>query len=145
MENDSIRASGSSTLVDVWVNGKLRAICVTSDAIETFLGISRAKGMSEDERCEFVRGHLPQLVTAVKAKLRDTDPNADCVVIDIGQFGGRAIDRRKGERRKGERRKSSLPRESLPHGERRRGDRRNSDRRRSAKRSDPKTEPKRLD
>ncbi len=145
MENDSIRASGSSTLVDVWVNGKLRAISVTSDAIEAFLGVSRVKGMSEDERCEFVRGHLPQLVTAVKARLRDTDPNADCVVIDVGQFGGRASERRKGERRKGERRKTSLPRESLPHGERRRGDRRNSDRRRSSKRSDPKTEPKRLD
>lgn len=145
MENDSIRASGSSTLVDVWVNGKLRAISVTSDAIEAFLGVSRAKGMSEDERCEFVRGHLPQLVTAVKARLRDTDPDADSVVIDIGQLGGRVIDRRKGDRRKGERRKTSLPRETLPHGERRRGDRRNSDRRRSSKRPDPKTGPKRLD
>jgi len=145
MENDSIRASGSSTLVDIWVNGKLRAISVTSDAIEAFLGVSRAKGMSEDERCEFVRGHLPQLVTAVKARLRDTDPNADCVVIDIGQLGGRAIDRRKGERRKGERRKTSLPRESLPHGERRRADRRNKDRRRSSKKADSRTEPNRLD
>lgn len=143
MENDSIRASGSSTLVDIWVNGKLRAISVTSDAIETFLGVNRARGLSEDERCEFVRGHLPQLVTAVRARLRDTDPNADSVVIDVGQLGGRAVDRRKGERRKGERRKTSLPRESLPRGERRRGDRRSSDRRQSSKRS--KTEPNPLD
>ena len=143
MENDSIRASGNSTLVDIWVNGKLRAISVTSDAIETFLGVSSAKGLSEDERCEFVRGHLPQLVTAVRARLRDTDPNADSVVIDIGQLGGRAVDRRKGERRKGERRKTSLPRESLPRGERRRGDRRSSDRRQSSKRA--KTEPNPLD
>jgi hypothetical protein len=145
MENDSIRASGTSTLVDIWINGKLRAICVTRDAIETSLGVSRAKGMTEDERCEFLRGHLPQLVTAVKARLRDTDPNADSVIIDIGQFGGRAVDRRKEDRRKGERRKASLSKESLPHGERRRSDRRRSDRRRSSKKTAEKAEPKRLD
>jgi hypothetical protein len=140
MENDSIRASGNSTLVDIWVNGKLRAISVTREAIETFFGVSHATGMTEDERCEFVRGHLPQLVTAVKATLRDNDPNADSVDIDIGQFGGRAADRRKTERRKSDRRKTNLPKESLPQGERRRGDRRRSDRRRSSKRTGEKTE-----
>jgi len=145
MENDSIRASGNSTLVDVWVNGKLRAISVTRDAIETFLGVSRAKGMTEDERCEFVRGHLPELVTAVKARLRDTDPSADTVVIDIGHFGGSAVDRRKGDRRKSDRRKLNLPKETLPQGERRRGDRRSSDRRQPSRKAGEKTEPSRLD
>ena len=128
MENDSIRASGADTLVEIWVNGKLRAICVSGQAIEAFLGSERAQPMSDDQRCEFVRTHLPLIVTAVKARLRDTDPDADAVTLDVGHMGG-TQNRRKSERRKSERRKVSLPKESLPHGERRRGDRRKKDRR----------------
>ena len=128
MENDSIRASGTDTLVDIWVNGKLRAICVSSQAIEAFLAPECAQPMTDDQRCEFVRTHLPLVVAAVKARLRDTNPDADAVTIDVGHLGG-AQNRRKSERRKGERRKVALPKESLPHGERRRGDRRNKDRR----------------
>jgi hypothetical protein len=133
MENDSIRASGSDTLVDIWINGKLRAICVTREAIDTYLGFERAARMSDDDRCEFVRTHLPLVVTAVRAKLRDSNPAADAVRLDGEQLGGpgsgRAGDRRKVERRKAERRKVSTPKEQLPHGERRRGERRKSGRR----------------
>ncbi len=128
MENDSIRASGSDTLVDIWVNGKLRAICVTSQAIDIFLGPERAGEMSEEQRCEFVRTHLPMLVKAVKATLRESNPDADVVNIDIGKFGS-AADRRKSERRTSDRRKTSVPKARLPYGERRRGDRRKKDRR----------------
>lgn len=128
MENDSIRASGTDTLVDIWVNGKLRAICVSSQAIELFIGTERVQPMSDEQRCEFVRTHLPLVVTAVKARLRDTNPDADAVTIDIGHLGG-AQNRRKSERRKGDRRKTTLPKESLPYGERRRADRRKKDRR----------------
>jgi hypothetical protein len=126
MESDSIRASGKNTLVDIWVDGKLRAISLSREAVETALGTNRPVGMSEEERCEFVRTHLALVVTAAKAKLRDTDPDADNVFIDIG---GRTLDRRKSERRKGERRKLNRPVESLPKGERRRTDRRKKDRR----------------
>lgn len=129
MENDSIRASGSDTLVDIWVEGKLRAISVTRAAIETFLGSALTSDMSDDGRCEFVRTHLPELATAVKAKLKNADPAADTIIIDAGQLGG-VGERRKGERRKTDRRKTNLPPESLPHGERRRAQRRGTDRRR---------------
>lgn len=134
MESDSIRASGKTTLVDIWVNGKMRAISLSKEAVETCLGTSLPVQMSEDERCEFVRTHLSLVLAAVKSRLRDSDPNADSVVIDIGQLTGSrggATDRRKAERRKGERRKVSLPVESLPHGERRSGDRRKKKDRRS--------------
>ena len=124
MENDSIRVSGSSTLVDIWVNGKLRAISVTKQAIDAFVGSTASKGMSDDDRCEFVRTHLPLLVTAVKARLRESSHDLDEVTVDVGHLGGRVT-----ERRKGERRKVKLPKESLPHGERRQGDRRKGDRR----------------
>jgi hypothetical protein len=133
MENDSIRASGSETLVDIWINGKLRAICVTREAIDTYLGFARASGMADDDRCEFVRTHLPLVVTAAKASLRDGNPGADAVMIDGEQLGGpgsgRTGDRRRTERRKVERRKVSKPKDQLPLGERRRGDRRKTDRR----------------
>lgn len=129
MENDSIRASGTDTLIDVWVEGKLRAISITKAAIETFIGASSRADLTDEGRCEFVRTHLPQLVTAVKTKLRATDPTADMIVIDGGELGGA------GDRRKTERRKINLPPEKLPHGERRRGDRRRSSRRQSPTRN----------
>lgn len=134
MENDSIRASGTDTLIDIWVEGKLRAISVTRAAIETFLG--KASGaMSDDDRCDFVRTHLPQVVTAVKAKLRNGNPTADSVEIEAGQLGG-VGDRRKGDRRKSDRRKASRPAAELPQGERRRSQRRKDDRRKSPPRKD---------
>jgi len=129
MENDSIRASGTDTLVDIWVNGKLRAISISKDAIAAFVGFERAD-MSDDERCEFVRTHLPQLVAAVKTRLAKLDPGVDSVTIDVGQLGGSSQqDRRKTERRKTHRRTASRRKEELPQGERRRGDRRKGDRR----------------
>ena len=124
MENDSIRASGSSTLVDIWINGKLRAIAVTKQAIDGFVGASASKDMSDDDRCEFVRKHLPQVVNAVKTRLKEAPHDLETVIIDAGQLGGRMADRRKGERRK-----AKLSSQSLPHGERRRGERRKGDRR----------------
>jgi len=134
MESDSIRASGNNTLIDIWVEGKLRAICVTREAIESFLGSRGPAAMSDDDRCEFVRTHLPQVVAAAQASLRG-NAGATTVVIGSGQLSAEA-DRRKGERRANDRRKSGKAAESLPHGERRRGQRRNGDRRRSSKRTD---------
>jgi hypothetical protein len=131
VENDLIRASGSNTLIDIWVEGRLRAICVTREAIEGFLGARTPATMSEDDRCEFVRTHLPQVVAAVHMSLRG-NPAATTVIIGPGQLTG-GVDRRKGERRASDRRKADNAAESLPHGERRRGQRRNGDRRRSRK------------
>ena len=134
MENDSIRASGNDTLIDIWVEGKLRAICVTREAIETYLGARAPVRMSEDDRCEFLRKHLPQVVAAAQTGLRGNEA-ALTVVIDAGQLSA-AGDRRKGERRTSDRRKTSRAGEGLPHGERRRGQRRNGERRRTTKKSD---------
>ena len=131
MENDSIRASGNNTLVDVWVEGKLRAISVTREAIETFLGSRAPSTMSEDDRCEFVRTHLPQVVAAVQVKLRG-NAGAGMIVIEAGQLGA-PRDSRSAERRKSDRRKSATTAQPPPQGERRRGQRRNGHRRRSDK------------
>ena len=135
MENDTIRSSGGNTLIDIWVKGKLRPICVTRAAIETFLGPDAPQAMSDEARCEFVRTHLPQVVAAAKDRLKDGEPEADTVIIDAGLLGG-AGERRTPDRRTGERRKGiKLPPDKLRHGERRRGERRTSERRRTPKKS----------
>ena len=135
MENDSIRASGGDTLVDIWIDGKLRAISVSREAIETFLGLhpDKAAAMGEDERCEFVRTHMAKVLAAAKDRLRDTDPAANTVVIGDGHLpGGKGrVERRKADRRKGERRKT--PRAERPLVDRRKGERRKGERRKPPK------------
>jgi hypothetical protein len=132
MENDSIRSSGSQTLVDIWIDGKLRAISVSQEAIGAFLGFERAAGMSDDDRCEFVRTHLPLVVAAAKARLQE-NPAAQTLSLSAGKLprpDGRVGDRRKSGRRTDERRKSERARGEAPPPDRRRGDRRAGERRR---------------
>jgi hypothetical protein len=127
MENDSIRASGTDTLVDIWIDGKLRAISVAQEAIGAYLGFDQAADMSDNDRCEFVRTNLPLVIKAAKARLRETGPTADTVIIDVGHLPeGRVGDRRRLDRRKAERRKVDRP---ITHPDRRRGDRRKGQRR----------------
>ncbi|MFL6752886.1 MAG: hypothetical protein ACJ8D5_04200 [Sphingomicrobium sp.] len=133
MENDAIRCSGSNTLVDIWIDGKMRGVCVSKEAIGAILGFDHLAGMSDKDRCEFVRTHLPLIVTAAKTRLAATDPAAAEVVIDASALpqAGRAEDRRKGQRRSTARRKTEKPADALPQRNRRRGERRKGDRRRS--------------
>jgi hypothetical protein len=137
MENDSIRASGGDTLVDVWIEGKLRGISVSRGAIETFLGLTpgQAARMSDEDRCEFVRAHLAIVLTAAKMQLREMNPAAETVSINTGQLGGvgrgSVEDRRKTERRKTERRNAT------GSGPPRVGDRRRSARRTRERRKPP--------
>lgn len=127
MENDTIRGSGANTLVDVWIDGKMRGICVSRGAIEAYLGLSaeRSAAMTEEERCEFVRTHLAPIMKVASNKLRDLGGGADSVVIEAGQLGGG--ERRKVERRKTDRRKAES--KVAGPGDRRRGDRRKGERR----------------
>ena len=125
MENDSVRTTGDNTLVDMWIDGKLRAIAVTRRAIEAFLRLppDRAAALSDDDRSEFVRTHLALVVRAAAERLRNTDPGASTIAIDAGQLGGQEHNqsgerRDGGDRRKGDRRKVNLG--PPPSGERRR-------------------------
>jgi hypothetical protein len=114
MESDSVRAMGDSTLVDLWIEGKFRAITVSRQAIETYLQLAPgdAASMSETDRREFVRQHLSLVVSAATALLH-SKPGAETIVIEAGQLGGglprSATDQRpNNDRRKGERRKVNL-------------------------------------
>jgi hypothetical protein len=123
MENDTVRTTGDNTLVDMWIDGKLRAIAVSRRAIEAFLRLppERAAALSEDDRNEFVRTHLALILQAAAERLRDTDRGASSVTIDVGQLcqgTSRSGERRQGgDRRKGDRRKVNLG--PPPSGERR--------------------------
>jgi hypothetical protein len=134
MENDSIRSSGTDTLIELWIDGKLRGICISQEAIGAFVGFTEMTAMADKDRCEFVRTNLPLVIAAAKTRLKE-DPDADAVTIDAGQLprpDGRQGERRKGDRRKAERRMTARePDPTRP--DRRRGDRRSGDRRRAAK------------
>jgi hypothetical protein len=127
MDNDAVRTSGDTTLVDMWIGGKSRTVSVTKAAIEAHLRLSpeRAEQMSADDRCEFVRANLRLLAATATDIVCQGDPNVTAVVIDAGHLGGQApkADRRQGgdRRRGGDRRKAKLG--PPPTGERRRGDR----------------------
>ena len=113
MENDSVRTMGDSTLVDLWIDGKFRAITISREAIESFLRLapSDATAMTDTERRELVRTHLSLVVGAATARLR-ADPACETIIIEAGQLGGDGPrpmgERRGGDRRKGERRKQNL-------------------------------------
>ncbi len=139
MENDSVRSSGDLTLVEMWIEGKLRGIAVSRQAIEGFLQLKpdSAAAMSDEDRREFVRTHLGLLATAAKDRLRQADSDAEEIVIDSGQLGAREPartgDRRHTERRKGDRRKVDQPTGLI--GDRRQGERRSGDRRKGNRRT----------
>lgn len=112
MENDSVRTMGDTTLVDLWIEGKSRAITISREAIECYLGLGPqdAASMGETERREFVRTHLSVVVAAAAAGLRD-NPNAEKIEIDAlgaARSPPSVGERRAGDRRKGERRKRNL-------------------------------------
>ena len=114
MENDTVRTTGDNTLVDMWIDGKLRAIAVSRRAIEAFLRLppDRAAALSDDNRNEFVRTHLTLILQAAARRVRDSDPGAGIVAIDAGQLRpgtSPSGERREGgDRRKGDRRKVNL-------------------------------------
>jgi len=87
LETDSIRAAGDSTVVDLWIEGKLRALTIPRSAIEAYLPLARhnAVAMTDSDRCEFVRKNLGLIARAVTARLR-TDRTATAVCIEPGQL-----------------------------------------------------------
>lgn len=140
MESDTIRASGPSTLVDLWVVDRVRPICVTREAIAAHVGFEEAESMTEDDRCRFVRDNLPLVLKAARTVLEVSGPRDGIIVLDgsalvgAGTAGG---ERRTVDRRKSERRRVSRPEANLPQGDRRRTNRRQDDRRRRARPKKP--------
>jgi len=123
MESDSVRTIGDSTLVDMWLDGKVRSISVSRAAVAAFQGLSpdQAAALSDEARREFVRTHLTLVAEAATSRLKDSDASAETVEIDAGQAHkqgqGPTGERRRGDRRKGDRRRADR---GAPAGDRRR-------------------------
>ena len=105
MESDTVRILGDNTLVDLWIEGKFRAITIGRAAIERYLQLTsdQAAAMSETDRREFVRTNLSLIVRAATARLH-ASPGADTIVIEGGQLGD-PLDPPSGRRSGGDRRK----------------------------------------
>ena len=95
----------------VWIDGKVRSdLHHAEQAIGAYLGFDEATGLSEDERCEFVRDNLSLVAsTAARNRLRELGAGQPTfVIIDAGDLPrsdgrmrqtGALSDRRKAERR----------------------------------------------
>ena len=135
MEGDTIRPSGTNTLVDLWLVDRVRPICVTREAIAANVGFAKAEGMGEDDRCQFVRSNLSLVLSAARHALDDGE-KGELVVLDGSALVAGGIvggERRKDDRRKSERRKSARPKNGLAQPDRRRSERRQGERRRQAR------------
>ena len=137
LEGDTIRASGTNTMVDIWLVDRVRPICVTREAIAANIGFATAESMTDDDRCRFVRDNLALVVTAAKSVLQIQGP--DCARIELdgqslaeGAGAGAGEDRRNANRRLTDRRRSKGQADKLVGGERRKNSRRQSERRRPA-------------
>ena len=113
MENDSVRTTADSTFVDLWIDGRMRTVNVSRQAIESFLGLALdgKMALSEADRQEFVRTHLALVLRAATVQLH-AQPDARSILIGAGQLGGHSTtdgrERRSGDRRKGDRRTRDL-------------------------------------
>ena len=110
-------AMGDNTLVDMWIEGKFRAITISAQAIEA----SKGTALSETERREFVRTNLSLIVRAASEYLRsnpaaEDDPHR---VRPTRRPAAEEGERRAGgDRRKGDRRQRNV---GPPGGVERRG------------------------
>ena len=75
MTNEEVKPHGDATLVSIELDGMWRRITITREAIEEHLHLSseKAAAMTEHERCEFVRTHLPYVFAAVRRKIRGSE------------------------------------------------------------------------
>jgi hypothetical protein len=113
MESDTVRTIGDSTMVDIWLKGRMRGVSVRREAIAAYLDLppESSAEMSDDDRSEFVRRNLSLVAAAALAWLSE-NPGQDNVLINAGQLArpgrGTPGERRAGDRRKGDRRKANL-------------------------------------
>ena len=87
MTNEEVKPHGDATLVSIELDGMWRRITITRDAIEEHLHLSPkvAAAMTEEERCEFVRSHMPYVFATVRRKIRRSE-TARHIIIRTGEL-----------------------------------------------------------
>lgn len=76
-----------NTRLNIELDGIWRRITLTRDAIEEHLHLpqEQALEMSENDRCEFVRSHMPYVFAAVRRKIREST-TARHIIIRRGEL-----------------------------------------------------------
>lgn len=133
MEGDTIRGSGGNTLIDLWIDGAMRQIVITREAVAAAAGAERAAAMSEGERCDFIRTRMALVQAAARGAVAEGGRDlgritlkAACLVDPSLGPGG---ERRRADRRVAGGRDKTAPGPVATDGERRRAERRRGERR----------------
>lgn len=89
--NDSLvvrSAAGGNTIFDIWVDGKLRLVVVTRDAIEDHLRLppDAAAEFGPQHRVKFVQNNLHAIIAAARLNLRNGEPDTHVITIRSGNI-----------------------------------------------------------
>jgi hypothetical protein len=80
MELDCIRSAGKNVCVSIWIEGQMRSVTVSAQAISG--AVSSASPMSDDDCHDWVRTNLRQVHAAARARLVGHDLRATEVFLD---------------------------------------------------------------
>lgn len=75
--------AGDNIIFDMWVEGKLRLVAVTREAIEDYLRLppEAAANFSPQDRVQFVQNNLSVIIAAAKWKLRNGQSEGHVIMI----------------------------------------------------------------
>ena len=90
MRGGQVWTHGDNTEFEAWIEGESRRVAVTREAIEDFLKLAPdvAAAMSPEERREFVRDHLAEIIAAANRKIDPIDRAQDLITIRTGELHG---------------------------------------------------------
>lgn len=88
MRGGKVWTHGDNTELEAWIEGESSKVAVTREAIEDYLRLQPdvAAVMSREERREFVRDHLDEIIAAANRKVDPSDRAADLVTIRTGEL-----------------------------------------------------------
>ncbi len=89
MEDPKIITNGENTLVDVELDGKPRRVSVSREWIEDRLNLSsqEAANLTTEQRQEFIKAHLGEIISAANAKRDHTSNIADLIFVHTRDYG----------------------------------------------------------
>ena len=80
--------AGGNTIFDIWVDGKLRLVAVTREAIEDHLRLppEAAAEFGPQHRVKFVQNNLHAIIAAAKLNLHNSEPDTHVITIRSGNI-----------------------------------------------------------
>lgn len=82
MELDCIRTVGRNTCLSIWIEGKMRAVTVSPEAVSAW---SSRQAISDEDCIDYLRTHLHLVQGAARERLRRDDLTATEVFLDVAE------------------------------------------------------------